>query len=247
VPYVAVLGTSRRGPIPPAIIYNPTAITLRSWWNPDDPNSYHDKINVARFAVRESAPAVGDRTEFLAWVDHWHPDCGTIRRQEAARLARYGGRTSLPVIGGADMNASASGAHLPQRDWAAADYQRRSAEARLLPDGTWVADTDAVDHLIGRWDADRHGRVDGCGYHAIAKIAWRANPQMELAPTVNDKIDSGGAVIKDWQVVNDAMAPHVDPSSYRVHIPPGTDPRDWPSDHRLVTASFDLTRHFGVP
>jgi hypothetical protein len=39
VPYVGVLGISRRGPIPPAIIYNPTALALRSWWNPDDPNS----------------------------------------------------------------------------------------------------------------------------------------------------------------------------------------------------------------
>jgi hypothetical protein len=43
------------------------------------------------------------------------------------------------------------------------------------------------------------------------------------------------------------MGPHVDPCSYRVHIPPGTNPHDWPSDHRLVTAAFDLTKHFGVP
>jgi len=237
VPYVGVLGTCPRGPIPPAIIYDPTVLVLRSWWNPDDPYGYTDKINVARFAIRDTAPDGNSRAEFLAWVDHWHPDSGTTRRQEAARLARYGRDTHLPVIGGGDLNANASGPHLPQRDWTLASHQRRSAEARRLPDGTWIADTDAVDHLIGSWDGDN--RIAGCGYHAIAELAWQAGSATALLPTVNNNIDSGGAIIKDWLLANPAMAPHIDPYSYRVHIP-SCDPADWPSDHRLVTAAFDL-------
>ncbi|MEV4706748.1 hypothetical protein [Actinoplanes sp. NPDC049316] len=241
LPYVGVLGTCPRGPIPPAIIYDPTVLVLRSWWNPDDPYTYADKLNVARFAVRDTAPDGSSRAEFLAWVDHWHPDSGTIRRQEAARLARYGRDTHLPVIGGGDLNANASGPHLPQRDWSLASHQRRSAEARRLPDGTWVADTDAVDHLLGSWGGD--SRVGGCGHHAIAELAWRAGSATALVPTVNNNVDSGGAIIKDWLVANPAMVPHVDPHSYCVHIPSG-DPVDWPSDHRLVTAAFDLAEIF---
>jgi hypothetical protein len=247
IPYVGVLGTGSRGPIPPAIIYDPTAVVLRSWWNPDDPYSYEDKLNVARFAVRDSAPDHENRTEFLAWVDHWHPTSPTIRRQEAERRARYGRHTSIPVLGGADMNETASGPHLPQRDWTTADYERRSAEAHRQADGKgWVAATEAVDHLIGRWDTVRQDRVDGCGYRAVAELAWRAGCDGALLPTVPDKAGSGGAIIKDWLVVNPAMAPHVDPHSYQVHVPDG-DPDEWPSDHRLVTAAFDFAHAFAQP
>lgn len=244
VPYVGVLGTCPRGPIPPAIVYDPTVLVLRSWWNPDDPYGYADKLNVARFAVRDSAPDGDSRAEFLAWVDHWHPDSATIRRQEAARLARYGRDTHLPVIGGGDLNESASGPHLPQRDWTTADYKRRSAEAHPHINGSgWVAATEAVDHLIGRWDPERQSRADGCGFRAVAEIAWQAGRDGALLPTVDNKAGEGGPIIKDWLVVNPAMAPFVDPHSYRVHLPDG-DPAEWPSDHRLVTAAFDLAQRF---
>jgi hypothetical protein len=243
-PYVGVLGINSRGPIPPAIIYDPTRLVLRSWWNPDDPYTYEDKLNVARFAVRDSAPTTEDRAEFLAWVDHWHPTSPATRRQEAERRARYGQRTAIPVIGGADMNESASGPHLPQRDWTAADYERRSAEAHRHRDGTgWIAATEAVDHLIGRWDSDRQSRVDGCGYPAVAETAWHAGRDNALLPTLPDKPGEGGPIIKDWLVVNPAMAPHIDPHSYQVHIPDGK-PEEWPSDHWLVTAAFDLAHRF---
>jgi hypothetical protein len=90
---------------------------------------------------------------------------------------------------------------------------------------------------IGSWDGD--SRIAGCGYHAIAEFAWQVGSATALLPTVNNNIDSGSAIIKDWLLANPAMAPHIDPHSYRVHIP-SCDPADWPSDHRLVTAAFDL-------
>ncbi len=235
VPYVGVLGSLRRGPIPPAMFYNPTVLTLRNWSNPDDPGGFDDQRNLARFAVNDSGPVCATRTEFLAFVCHFDFRSGIVRHQEAELLDRYG-KEQLPVIGGGDMNATASGDHLPQRDWMAADYRSRSQKG-IPTNGTWGPDTAAVDHLIGRWDPDQQRRVDGCGFHAVAELAWQANPRMPLLPTVNDGIDAGGGLLIDWLLVNDAMLPHLIPDSYRVHVPEGP---PYPSDHRLVTAAINL-------
>ncbi|MEV4706746.1 hypothetical protein [Actinoplanes sp. NPDC049316] len=51
-------------------------------------------------------------------------------------------------------------------------------------------------------------------------------PRMAM-DCLNNNINSGGAIIKDWLLANPAMTKHVDPA-------------DWPSDHRLVTATFDF-------
>ncbi|WP_416901284.1 hypothetical protein [Micromonospora echinospora] len=239
-PYVGVLGHDTRGPIPPAILYDPTVLALRCWHDPAEQHVFADKRNIAIFAIRDT----GDhdtRAVFAAAVAHWDAHCGTRRRQQAALLDRYG-TTDMPVIVGGDLNSTASGAHLPQRDWAAAGYRARARKARRHPDGTWAADTDAVDHLIGRWNPDTHRRVDGCGFHAIAEIARMANPHTPLLPTVNDGINAGGSLLIDWLLANTAMRPHVDPDSYRVHVPAQ---RPYPSDHRLVTAALSFDTPIG--
>jgi hypothetical protein len=61
---------------------------------------------------------------------------------------------------------------------------------------------------------------------------------MPLLPTVIDKVDSGGGLLIDWLLVNEAMRVHIIPDSYRVHGP--TDGRPFPTGHRLVTAVIDL-------
>ncbi|WP_199512198.1 hypothetical protein [Nucisporomicrobium flavum] len=99
-----------------------------------------------------------------------------------------------------------------------------------------MPDTDAVDHLIGRWDDDTGTRVDGGGFHAIAELAWNADRTGKLAPTVIDEPGEGGGLLIDWLLVNEAMRTHVDASTYRVHIPAGPPP----SDHYLVSATFSL-------
>ncbi|MFF0825006.1 endonuclease/exonuclease/phosphatase family protein [Micromonospora haikouensis] len=235
-PYVGVLGHDPHSPMPPAILYDPTLLTLRSWPAPADPHVFADKRNIAVFAIRGTgAPGTPDsRTTFAAAVTHWDPHCGIRRRQQAALLDRYG-TTDMPVIVGGDLNSTASGPHLPQRDWAAAGHRARAQKARRHPDGTWTADTDAVDHLIGRWDPETHRRIDGCGFHALAELARNANPHIPLLPTVNNGIDVGGGLLIDWLLANDAMRPHVDPGSYRVHVPAR---QPYPSDHRLVTATL---------
>ncbi|OON27113.1 hypothetical protein BSA16_33640, partial [Micromonospora sp. Rc5] len=80
-----------------------------------------------------------------------------------------------------------------------------------------------------------HARGSSCGFHALAELAWTANPHIPLLPTVNHGIDVGGGLLIDWLLANDAMRPHVDPDSYRVHVPAR---QPYPSDHRLVTATL---------
>jgi hypothetical protein len=143
----------------------------------------------------------------------------------------------LPVVSGGDLNGTASGKHLPQRDWMAADFNARSHKG-IERDGVWEPDTRALDYLIGQWDDTTGERADGCGFHAVAEMAWRLDPSQPILPTVNDNVDAGGGLLIDWLLVNDAMKRHVIADSYRVHIP---DERLPPrSDHRLVTAAIEL-------
>lgn len=151
-------------------------------------------------------------------------------------LDRYGDH-ELPVIGGGDLNSTASGPHLPQRDWMAAEYPARSHKG-VEVNGVWGPDTAAVDHLIGRWDPATERRVDGCGFHAAAEVAWEEDPGKLILPTVNEGIDAGGGLLIDWLLVNRRMLPYLIPESYRVHTPKAGFPL--PSDHRLVTATVDL-------
>ena len=236
VPYAAELGVNSRGPLPPAIFYNPRLLQLRQWWNGHDPDTFDDLRNVARFAVRDSSTSAYARREFLTFVHHFDFRSGDIRLQEAQRLARFG-RERLPVVGGGDLNATGSGPHLPRRDWDTVPFPHRTEKGLRLPDGRWGPDTRALDHLIGAWDPATSSRRDGSGLHAIAELAWHADPAAPITATVNDGVDAGGGLLIDWLLANQRAADGYQPGSYTVHIPP-TPP--YPSDHRLITATFDL-------
>jgi len=122
-PYAVELGSMTRGPLPPAIFYDPNRLVLRRWWQHDDPGAFDDQRNVATFALRDSGETGEQRTEFLAWVHHFEPLSGDVRLEEAKRVSRYGDTQRLPVLGGGDLNATGSGKHLPQRDWMAAKFE----------------------------------------------------------------------------------------------------------------------------
>ncbi len=242
-PYVGLLGWLDRGPIPPAIFYNPQALThLPPWYGAGSYDAYADQRNVAHFAVR----AAND-TDFLAGVDHWEPLSGSGRLRSAQRWGRYGYKQPKPVIFAADCNATASGPHLPQRDWQQAathDWVNCSHKGREV-NGVWEPDTDAMDHLLGRWDTTQCRRIGGAGFTAIAELAWEAGMQVSgvprlgldagngiIVPTVNDQVDIGGGLHIDWALVNEPMLRHVVPSTYQVHLPGPDGPA---SDHRMVT------------
>jgi hypothetical protein len=222
--YVPKLGYCDRGPFPPAIFYDPTRLDLMSW---QGRSVYNDQHNVARLKVREPD------TEFLAIVRHWDPHSRTQRLIEAGLVDRYA-KDERPVIFGGDLNCTASGEHLPQPDWMAADYRARSHKAIEVTQDVWLPATDAIDHLIGRWDGQR--RTGGCGFHAIAEMAWKLGVEEAMLPTTNTGINAEGQLLIDYLLTNNAMAKHVDATTYRVHIP---DPNEVPpSDHRLVTCTL---------
>ena len=235
--YTGLLGTLDRGPMPPAIFYNRDQLTCLSWPgdDPHDPDVFDDQRNVARFQTKTTG------SEFGAWVAHFNPRSAASRLHEAKLLDRYG-RDLLPIIGGGDLNSTASGKHFPQRDWHAANHHIRTHKGKHVddgsPEGHWEADTTALDHLIGRWDTTNNRRLEGSGYHAIAELAWLENPDITIQPSITDKPGEGGPDLIDYLLANEAMRPHVIAASHRVHVPDGPPPL--PSDHYLVTADIDI-------
>jgi hypothetical protein len=94
----------------------------------------------------------------------------------------------------------------------------------------------ALDRLIGAWDATAGRRIDGAGFHTVAELDPQApNPQPS---TVN----AGSGLHIDHILVNQATINTADvvAGSYRVHIPPGTNPTDWPSDHRRISCTLQI-------
>jgi hypothetical protein len=232
VRYVGLLGHLDRGPIAPAVFYDPETLTVRSWVGHDSHGVFDDWRNVGWFTVN----ATGGRLGVVA--QHWDPTCGDRRLFEAKQVGRFGPHPD-PVLLCGDLNASASGPLLPQRRWPAAAPMRRHHEGIVVGDEV-VADTRALDYLIGAYHEDCGERHDGMGFDAVCEQAHTTGtpPEQAYAPTVNRDIDQG-AVIKDWLLTNAALTPAYIPGTYRVHLPPD-DPKERSSDHNLVTASFDL-------
>jgi hypothetical protein len=193
-----------------------------------------DKVGLCKFLLRGTT-----NTPLQVMVDQWRHYSRELRYQRAQQLD-YLGRARIPSALLGDLNGTASGDHLPQRDWSQAHPASASHRAVRDTHGNWVDDTRAVDHLIGRWDAGR--RVDGAGMHAVAEIdaMWHgADAAQAFLPTVNNNVDAGGGQLIDWMLINDAWISGgggMVPGSYRVHVPaPGTRP---PSDHRMVSADL---------
>jgi len=229
-PYVGELGWIDRGNFGPAIFYDPQELALL-YWGDTHASVPDDKRNMARFRLRNGS------AEFLVVVQHWIFRSGRHRLEEAQVVDRFG-NDRLPVVLGGDLNATASGLHLPQRDWANMSYRSRGQKGRQLPDGTWSADTDALDHLIGRWDEAGGRRIEGCGFYAVAELAYQSGTPANEAflPTVNTGV-GGSELLIDWLLINRHF--RLVPETYRVHVPLGP-PANFPSNHRLVTATLEL-------
>ena len=218
VPYFGLLGTLKRGPIPPAIFFNTDLLTCLRWPGDDDPDVFDDQRNYGLFRVNATG------AEFGAWVAHFDPYHGCNRLYEAKLLGHHG-TSELPVIGGGDLQVSADGPHFPQRDWQNANHMIRRHKGirvdRAAPEARWQANTAPLDYLIGEWDPAGQHRRGGAGYHAVAELAWQHHPEGSLQPSIIDKPGEGGPDLIDYLLVNEAMRPQVDPSSYRVHVPDG--------------------------
>lgn len=242
-PYVGQPGWHRRGEYGPAIVWDPQVLRLISWSGADhDSNALHDR-NIAEFAVR-SAPSKRLRMK----VVHYPFDSGTERMAEAEQDANFaGGDVPFALVG--DLNSTASGAFLPQRNWEEVPLHKRRHKARLV-DGVWVADTRALDILIGEHDGavvdDEHRvitRVGGAGFESLAEFTFCTSKlpgEQVFRPTINSNVDKGGSLIIDWWLANPALSALYVPDSHEVHVPEGQYPSTWPLDHRMVSVQFDL-------
>jgi hypothetical protein len=233
--YDARLGWVSRGDIAPAIFFDSQVLALRFW---GDQSVGLSRRNVARFRLR------GHEDMIQAVVQHWEPNDGGERLLEAKRVNQYGG-DPIPTLLGGDLNGTASGSHLPRGEWMEEGYRKRTQKGKQLPDGQWVADTAALDHLVGEWDPalnnGQGGRGESCGFRIVAELAHQTGTPVQEAfmATVNEGIDASGLLI-DYLLANGALAPAYARGSYKVHVPPGTTRAEYPSDHRLVVAAFDL-------
>jgi hypothetical protein len=229
-----------RGPIGPAVFWDPALVRPARWPDDNGHPGYPDQTDAVRFRV------VGTKQYFVIIPRHWAPTSPQQRTDQARLLGRYGDDWPEPVAIIGDLNATPSGPRWPRRDWTKAHYRDRDAKAIWVPDGTpagkWIDATDALDHLIGRWvdHPDYQGRIDGCGFRAVPEIAYATGTPLAEAfqATVNRGIDLGGGQIIDHCLLN---RPDIYVAgSYRTHVPARQYNGRWDSDHRPGEATVNL-------
>jgi endonuclease/exonuclease/phosphatase family metal-dependent hydrolase len=231
IPFLGRRGSDRN---PPAILVSCQTVEVDRWYDPIDSfmSEWHRNFLKAEIAGHE------------AWLSsiHWHGGHGDAEfERQAAILAQMAGR---PVLVGGDFNCTASGPREVTRDWTVvAEFEPQKLIQKMNYDPstrTWVDRTWPLDMLIGPWDADTQRRAHWAGFYDVgerAELDRQGQPVATLTPTVNEKIDAGGSIRIDRLLASHRFPGVVIPGSYQVHIPTDTRP---PSDHRYVTASFDL-------
>lgn len=250
VPYQGEPGWHWRGDYGPAIVWNPITMRMDRWTGADhESNAAHDR-NIARFRLRREP---GKRLNVL--VRHYAYDSGLERIMEAERDTSYA-RDDVPTLLVGDLNSTASGPHVPQRDWRQVPPWKLRHKSRRNWRGRSVNDTRSLDILIGRhrrhfWAtlplhlSGRENRaihrVHGAGFSALAELAYASGIAAEEAFRGTDNSRDGHAsMMIDWMLANRPLAERFVPDSYRVHLPAGKYPDTWWSDHRLQTATFRL-------
>lgn len=240
-PYVPLLAHCSRGDIGPALMYDPNVLERR-FWGDSDRTVNDDQRNLARFQVW------GTPIEFGVIPVHWNYRRGELRMPEADLIAGYG-KSGMPMLVLGDFNETASGDHLPQRDWSVVPFpDRRHKGEEILPE-VWGPHTRAVDTLVGRWNGKPWGhpeacRVEGAGFQIIAELAAKTgtSPADAFLPTVNDGVDPGGELLIDMGLINKAWLQRggVVPWTYKVHVP-SSNRADWASDHRVVEVTLEIS------
>lgn len=238
-PYAGEIGYGIRGDATtPALIYDPRVVRLDFWGNDSALNK--DKRNFGKMHT------VGRKAaRFCVSIQHWQPGDGSLRTAEAHQTKSI--VSGPPTLLGGDLNNSASGPHVDM-DWTKAPRNLRASKATLLPDGSYAADTTAMDLMLGDWDYEKDRRTNrvqalarqAIGWNALAEIAYHNGTPAEEAfkPTVNRGPETGGGLLIDWLLVNDEWKEGLVANTYKVHEPANRSSP--PSDHRLVTARMEL-------
>jgi hypothetical protein len=233
-PYVGEIGWLPRGKSGPALFYDASRLHLGVWGD-DDPTVHDDKRNYGLLYLRGYTDS-----GFAVLLDHW-PYWSGDARVDRARFLSDLGRSATRTLWVGDFNGTASGRHWPVRDWSVVHPGEATGKGTRLPDGTFTVNTDALDHLLGRYDEERGVRFGGSGFHAIPELAWMQGMPREkaLIPTVNDGVDAGGGLLIDMGLLNDAWKHGLVRDSFRIHVPAGRRREDYDSDHRISEWTLD--------
>jgi hypothetical protein len=196
---------SMGGRLPSAVLFDSSRLALRFWGQAQE-TVYPSRRGLTRFGVR------GTSAEFQVHLDQWAYYDGATRLSTAKQVDNYGG-DPVPTLLMGDYNGTASGPHLPQRDWKNAPRHKVHHKGIQGPGGAWGPDTRAMDHLLGEWlgvpgDAEPGIlRAAGTRFEALPEIAHfdqGMTPERAFLPTVNNNIDSGGGLLIDWMLINEA-------------------------------------------
>jgi hypothetical protein len=214
------------------VIYDPTVLHRVSYGD-DHPTVSQNKRGVLTFALRV------DPTKTFR-VKGMHADFADGERR-LAEVKEFGylADPSTPALLTGDLNGLGSGPHMRQRDWESVEPHKRYHKAWQPqgPLGPWVADTRALDYLIGGWSTLGFNRPEtrsgGVGFVALEEVAITQGMPVEEAVAATTNTDGG--LLIDWMLVNAPWREALVPGSLKVHVP---DDGEWPSDHRLKTATL---------
>jgi endonuclease/exonuclease/phosphatase family metal-dependent hydrolase len=235
--YGVEVGWIDRSDHPPAVLYDASRLWMTSWADEHSCRAVKSR-NTADFSFAGTAKRVGDKPDLRVQVCHFDFVSGDRRLLEAHDVVGVL-NPDVPTVVAGDFNGTASGPHMPDKrwDWVAGHKIHHKGMPSNGPGSERVADTRAVDALIGVWDAGLKGRVDNPGLWALAEDDWvrRGCPDEPVLPTTNTPPGDGGSLLIDWILRNRHIA--LVPDTYRVHIPRRGREQ---SDHRLVTATISV-------
>ncbi|MGH3623237.1 MAG: hypothetical protein ACRDQ5_15805 [Sciscionella sp.] len=235
-PVVPLLGSCARGEFGPAVFYDAEVIGIQRCYGYGVPFVPTDKKNWIEAYVRAADQVFG------VLPIHWDYQDGD-RRLAEAKLLSWVASLPYPALIAGDCNSTASGPHKPRRDFSQVSESTQYHKA-MRPSGRdeLVADTRAVDYLIGWWDEHTGTRRGGTGFHDLAEIAGLTYGEPDtFRPTVTTDTgaDDGGGLQIDHLLINTAGHDRLIPATFAIEIPRGAPP----STHRVLRAALDLARH----
>jgi len=232
-PLAGELGSFGRGEFGPIVVYDPNVVDICVFQGYGAPFIARDKRNWCTARIRESGAHCGILPQ------HWAYQDGDLRLAEAKETAWVGG-LSFPALILGDFNSIASGgSEEPHCDFALMRDHERYNKAQWTPDSKpgrpIVADTRALDFLLGHWQSECSSRIDGRGLHDLAEIAhYTYGERGALVSTVNDGIDLGGGLRIDRALINTPGRSTLVRGSFLVRSTPP------PFDHKIVRFKLHL-------
>ncbi|WP_067473422.1 endonuclease/exonuclease/phosphatase family protein [Actinomadura hibisca] len=251
-PYQPLWGRlpDRGGPFAPMLLVDPTQIIVNRWYDDLLPDA------AARTDNTLLATDVSSGVQFRLVVVHLDIHNGDERLREVRRFDRFS-RHDAPTFLVGDFNSTPSGPWVPDDlndprvDWLPMQRSYRALfQHGPAQGGPLVHDTRALDYLIGYWKSPcvlarllaslRHRRVDGrrvggLGYLDVAEMAC------DYTPTQHPRVNGSAPRAVDRMLVNQLAAGAYVPGSYTVFPPLDPTRPDADSDHKRITAEFDLS------